>query len=183
MSNKQETLPVATWETAAGDMRLIPSLDGLRAVSICLVLLAHASWFLPVWLTRTSPFRYIVGSGTNGVAAFFVVSGFLITSLLLNEQQKTGSISLKRFYFRRTLRIFPPYYAFMLVMLGLWATHFVNLDPAAVKAALTYTWALIPLQQESGLIAHCWSLSIEELFYLLWPLTCCFFLGSISELR
>jgi peptidoglycan/LPS O-acetylase OafA/YrhL len=152
-----------------GSQRNIPSLDGLRAVSILLVLLAHSSWFLPGIITQSSPFRFVVGNGMHGVAVFFVISGYLITTILLRELANTHSISLRRFYFRRTLRIFPPYYAFLVVMGLLWTGHVIKLDLTSYVAAATYTWALNP-HATSALLTHAWSLSIEELFYLLWPL-------------
>jgi peptidoglycan/LPS O-acetylase OafA/YrhL len=152
-----------------GSERNIPSLDGLRAVSILLVLLAHSAWFLPRIITQSSPFRFIVGNGMHGVAVFFVISGYLISTLLLRELASTHSISLRRFYFRRTLRIFPPYYAFLAVMGVLWAGHVIKLDLTSFVAAATYTWACNP-HATSALLTHAWSLSIEELFYLLWPL-------------
>jgi peptidoglycan/LPS O-acetylase OafA/YrhL len=155
--------------TLPGSDRNIPSLDGLRAVSILLVLIAHSSWFLPRVVTQSSPFRFIVGNGTHGVAVFFVISGYLITTILLRELANTNSISLRRFYFRRTLRIFPPYYAFLAVMGLLWAGHVIKLDLTSFVAAATYTWACNP-HATSALLTHAWSLSIEELFYLLWPL-------------
>jgi peptidoglycan/LPS O-acetylase OafA/YrhL len=155
--------------TLPGSERNIPSLDGLRAVSILLVVLAHSSWFLPRIITQSSPFRFVVGNGMHGVAVFFVISGYLITTLLLRELASTHSISLKRFYFRRTLRIFPPYYAFLAVMGVLWAGHVIKLDLTSFVAAATYTWACNP-HATSALLTHAWSLSIEELFYLLWPL-------------
>ena len=81
--------------------RSIPSLDGLRAVSIALVLLAHARGTrgFPAWLSSAA----IADHGALGVQIFFVISGFLITSLLLREQARTGTISLGLFYARRTL--------------------------------------------------------------------------------
>jgi peptidoglycan/LPS O-acetylase OafA/YrhL len=154
--------------------RKIPSLDGLRAISILLVLLAHSCWFLPKIVTQSSPFRFIVGNGMHGVAVFFVISGYLITTILLRELASTQSVSLKRFYFRRTLRIFPPYYAFLAVMGLLWASHVLTFDRTSFVAAATYTWACNP-HVSSSLLTHAWSLSIEELFYLIWPL-CLLFL-------
>jgi peptidoglycan/LPS O-acetylase OafA/YrhL len=155
--------------TLPGSERNIPSLDGLRAVSILLVLLAHSSWFLPRIVTQSSPFRFIVGNGVHGVAVFFVISGYLITTILLRELANSQSISLRRFYFRRTLRIFPPYYAFLAVMGLLWAGHVLTFDRTSFVAAATYTWACNP-HASAALLTHAWSLSIEELFYLLWPL-------------
>jgi peptidoglycan/LPS O-acetylase OafA/YrhL len=155
--------------TLPGSQRNILSLDGLRAVSILLVLLAHSSWFLPGIITQSSPFRFVVGNGMHGVAVFFVISGYLITTILLRELASSHSISLRRFYFRRTLRIFPPYYAFLAVMGLLWAGHVLTFDRTSFVAAATYTWACNP-HASAVLLTHAWSLSIEELFYLLWPL-------------
>ena len=89
--------------------RNIPSLDGLRAICILSVLFAHSAWLLPARISASSPFRYIVGNGMHGVAVFFVISGYLITTLLLRELDTYSEVSLRRFYFRRSLRIFPPF--------------------------------------------------------------------------
>ena len=87
----------------------LPSLDGLRAVSISLVIAFH--------LIGMTAFGGAFSSlGNLGVRVFFVISGFLITGLLLKEQERTGGISLKRFYARRTIRIFPALYVFLAVM-------------------------------------------------------------------
>lgn len=150
--------------------RSIPSLDGLRALSIGLVLLSHAAWFLPRWLADSSLFRYVIGIGSHGVAIFFVISGYLITTILLKEERSTATISLKRFYFRRTMRIFPPYYVFLGAIGLMWTLHKISLSWPNFLAAATYSWALYP-QDGGSVITHCWSLSIEELFYLVWPIT------------
>ena len=148
--------------------RNIPSLDGLRALSILLVVFAHSRWYLPRSITQNSFFQLVIGNGTHGVTVFFVISGYLITTLLLREFDKTGRISLRRFYFRRTMRIFPPFYCLLGVMAVLWATHIIPEDLRSFLASLTYTWALYP-SAHGYFIFHTWSLSIEELFYLLWP--------------
>ena len=92
----------------------IPSLDGLRAISIALALLSHllgtAGFFLPLGIIQ------YIALGDLGVRVFFVISGFLITNLLLSEAAATGRIHIGRFYLRRTFRIFPPYYVFILVL-------------------------------------------------------------------
>src|SRR5215467_1615399 len=92
----------------------IRSLDGLRAVSIGLVMISHLlgirGFFIPEAAGR------IFELGELGVRVFFVISGFLITSILLKELADRNSVNLVRFYFRRTLRIFPPYYLFVLVL-------------------------------------------------------------------
>src|SRR5262245_42928263 len=85
--------------------RYFPLLDGLRCLSIVAVVWFHASGG-----TFSSG---VLARGSSGVSLFFVISGFLITTLLLREQSATGNISLKRFYLRRTLRIFPLYYAIL----------------------------------------------------------------------
>ena len=143
----------------------IPSLDGLRAVSIVLVLLAHLVG------TRSSPLTLAAGNllalGELGVHVFFVISGFLITRLLLEEIGSTGRISLTNFYFRRTMRIFPAYYAFLLVLFVLALSNVVQLAPRDLSHALTYTSNYYA--GRSWFVGHTWSLSVEEQFYLLWP--------------
>jgi peptidoglycan/LPS O-acetylase OafA/YrhL len=148
--------------------RNIPSLDGLRAIAIILVIFAHSSWYLPAWMTHNSVFQSVIGNGYHGVAVFFVISGYLITTLLLREFSKTGTISLKHFYFRRTMRIFPPFYFLLAVMGILWAANIIPQDARSFIASLTYTWACYP-SAHGYFITHTWSLSIEEQFYLIWP--------------
>ncbi|MFL5561447.1 MAG: acyltransferase family protein [Gemmatimonadaceae bacterium] len=146
----------------------IPSLDGLRAVSIALVLLDHAS--------RRSggdggPYG-IFAQGGLGVTVFFVISGFLITGLLLRELDATGRIALGRFYFRRTLRIFPACYVYLGAMLVAAMIGLVQLAAANLVSAATYTSNYCFGCSDSGrwYLGHTWSLSVEEQFYLLWPL-------------
>ncbi len=150
-------------------IRNIPGLDGLRAISISIVIVAHSSWYLPQWLTDNILFRAVIGSGAHGVAIFFVISGYLITTLLLRELSTTNSISLRRFYLRRSVRIFPAYYVFLSVMAFLWLTHAIPEHLASFIAAATYMWTFYPAAQ-GYFIYHAWSLSIEEIFYIVWPL-------------
>lgn len=148
-----------------GGERRIPSLDGLRAISIGLVLLGHLAG------TGGFPLSAAEGNfwalGDFGVRVFFVISGFLITGLLLDETARTGSIGLGRFYLRRTLRIFPPYYAFLVGMLAAAAVGWVRLEPYDAVYTVTYTSNYYP--ERSWFVGHTWSLSVEEQFYLLWP--------------
>lgn len=143
----------------------IPSLDGLRAVSIALVLVSHGMSGVPI--TKTHLWNF-VGRGDLGVSIFFVISGFLITSLLLREEEKAGKISLRDFYIRRSFRIIPPFYAYLFVVLL--ASHFGWLSSHAGPwlASLLFfrDYAPVPWEWSTG---HSWSLSIEEQFYLLWP--------------
>jgi peptidoglycan/LPS O-acetylase OafA/YrhL len=146
----------------------IPSLDGLRAVSIAVVVLAHTKALLPAAIVNSGPFRYLIGGGLHGVEAFFVVSGYLITTLLIREFERAGRISLKSFYARRTLRIFPPFYAYLAVLALLWIAGIVREDPSTFASAATYT-IVYHSHPQGWLVEHAWSLSIEEQFYFIWP--------------
>lgn len=143
----------------------IPSLDGLRAFSIVLVLIGHlggtAGFDVPVPLLEWVP------SAHFGVRVFFVISGFLITSLLLEESKKTGTIDVLKFYFRRAFRIFPAFYAFVLVMALLSSVELVPLESGDLLHAVTYTTNYN--SDRAWTLGHLWSLSVEEQFYLLWP--------------
>ena len=143
----------------------MPSLDGLRAISIALVLLGH--------LGGTHGFvRLDLGIGDYahlGVVVFFVISGFLITRLLLSEHAKKGRVSLKLFYARRSLRLFPASFAYIGCISLLWLAGFVHLEARDFWHAVTYTVNYLP--GRSWDVGHLWSLSVEEQFYLLWPCT------------
>ena len=138
------------------------SLDGLRALSILAVVWHHG----PGARARTI---WEGKGGQRGVVLFFAISGFLITTLLLREHDRNGSISLAGFYARRSLRIFPLYYA----VLGIYVVLLL-LSPAAGSAEffhnlpyfLTYTsnWLF-----SGGIFAFAWSLASEEQFYATWP--------------
>jgi peptidoglycan/LPS O-acetylase OafA/YrhL len=86
-------------------VRRVAALDGIRALAAIAVLLFHHGPLLP-----TAAFRYLASGGWYGVDVFFVLSGFLITSLLVSEERKTGKISLRRFYARRALRLYPAFF-------------------------------------------------------------------------
>jgi peptidoglycan/LPS O-acetylase OafA/YrhL len=141
----------------------IPSLDGLRAISIALVLVGHGSMSAgsPAFL---APFHHF---GNFGVRFFFVISGFLITTLLLKEWSKSGQISLKNFYIRLSLRLFPAAFAYIAVIAALTIAGIIRLKPGDMLHALTYTMNY--QQVRSMWLDHLWSLSVEEQFYLLWP--------------
>jgi peptidoglycan/LPS O-acetylase OafA/YrhL len=140
----------------------IPSLDGLRAIAISLVLIGHAAGQAP----ERGHFFFLWVYANFGVQIFFVISGYLITTLLLKEYDRTGTISLADFYRRRAYRILPAAYAFILTIFLLqWKT----LTRWDVSSSLLYL-----LNYDSGRpwnLGHLWSLSVEEQFYLLWPLT------------
>jgi peptidoglycan/LPS O-acetylase OafA/YrhL len=142
----------------------LPSLDGLRAVSILIVIIAHINIYYK--------FDFLTDAviGELGVYVFFVISGFLITTLLIKESIKTGTVSLKRFYIRRFLRIIPVAYLYLLVLIigikffGLPAGYFSVLGSALFLRNLSigvFPW--------NAFVNHYWSLSVEEQFYLMFP--------------
>jgi peptidoglycan/LPS O-acetylase OafA/YrhL len=143
----------------------IPSLDGLRALAISGVLAskaAHTPGFPEMhWLRR------IADQGTVGVDLFFVISGFLITTLLIGERARTGTVSLTGFYTRRALRILPAYVVLLWALFGLSLHERVSLAPVDWWTALTYTVNFAPVS--SWDVGHIWSLSVEEHFYMVWP--------------
>jgi peptidoglycan/LPS O-acetylase OafA/YrhL len=151
-------------------------MDGLRCIAVMSVLICH-------WITYNVV--AMIPLGSMGVNLFFVLSGFLITRILLisKEENRGRSISgeIKRFYIRRTLRIFPIYY-FVIIILAI-----KNFEPVREDLAwlLTYTFNIkfaLPSVWESGQvnsIAHLWSLSVEEQFYLFFP----FLIFSIPKRR
>lgn len=153
--------------TRAASMSRIPSLDGLRALSIFLVIALHTIQRFNI--THHVPLIwYAIFNGDTGVYIFFVISGYLITSLLLHEQQKRGSISMRSFYFRRAMRILPPIYFYVAVLLVLgWAGRLAvtKIDVFSALfffhnyAATSSMWSL----------EHFWTLSVEEQFYFIWP--------------
>jgi len=141
----------------------IPSLDGLRAVSIILVLAGHAIRFPE---GRSYGFRALFQHADLGVRIFFIISGFLITTLLLNERSKCGSISLRLFYIRRSLRILPASFLFIGCVAILNILGFVSVPNKDWLHVLTYT---VNFSHSTWVVGHLWSLSVEEQFYLLWP--------------
>ncbi|MBX9688220.1 MAG: acyltransferase [Candidatus Obscuribacterales bacterium] len=168
------TASIASKETAllpAGDksgISYLPFLDGLRAISILLVLGFHQ-------LGPVSGFLGTQLNGWVGVDLFFIISGFLISSILLKEKDKKGCFSLKNFYMRRWLRICPVYYCFLTIMCA-WMSLRGEHDYAAFAVAGLYLsnfdmasgWGLI--SAGTGLLIT-WSLAVEEQFYLFWPAT------------
>ena len=144
-----------------------PELDGLRGVAILIVLAAH-----------TGLGGFAAEGGFAGVTLFFVLSGFLITSLICREHEATGRLDLVAFYIRRGLRLFPALLAVLLVVVVGYGLHLwisppaPSLDslPITVVVVLAYVanWASIGFHL--GVLGHTWSLGIEEQFYLIWPL-------------
>ena len=138
----------------------IPSLNGLRAISILCVLVAHLSGNQN-FISSHALELY----GKVGVRVFFILSGYLITHLLLKERQKTGTISLRGFYLRRMYRIIPASYVFMVIVI---AANWKALSWPNIVTALTFSSSYY--HRGNWVLGHLWSLSVQEQFYLLWPL-------------
>ncbi len=150
----------------------IPALDGLRAIAVFLVMLLHAHFHLG-------------NGGSIGVDIFFCLSGFLITTLLLEEYNDHGSISLSGFYIRRTFRLFPALY-FMLFIILLYTVFFAqsftyDVILNEIFASAIYMYNLSYLWEcKSLLLGHTWSLAVEEQFYFIWPFTLVILLRSLN---
>ncbi len=154
----------------------IPYLDGLRAFSIALVVIGHSKPYIPFFKTRFAPLADSVLDGHFGVRVFFVLSGFLITTLLFGEEDKTGRISITGFYERRIARIFPAFYLYILTLVVLTLLHSVDLHWPDFVTASTFLWNYqslwtSPSAAASEILGHLWTLSLEEQFYLVWPAT------------
>lgn len=160
--------PIANATSSKPGSRIL-GLDGLRAFSISLVLIGHLlgtrDFHPPEVISRVLD---LFSLGPLGVRVFFVISGFLITSLLVEEERRTGTVSLSRFYFRRTLRIFPPYYLYISIIVLMEAIGALSLQPGDVWHAVTYTTNYH--RDRSWYLGHAWSLAVEEQFYILWLL-------------
>jgi peptidoglycan/LPS O-acetylase OafA/YrhL len=138
-------------------MKRIPSLDGLRAISISMVVMGHWTSLHYGW--------EVGGAFANlGVRIFFIISGYLITTLLLKEWARSSTIRLREFYVRRAYRILPAAIAFMLPVFVIYGrqTRWYHMAAAALYVTnfdYAHPWFL----------GHLWSLSVEEQFYFLWP--------------
>jgi peptidoglycan/LPS O-acetylase OafA/YrhL len=156
-----------------------PALDGMRAVAVLAVMLFH---FLG---------PKIFTGGLIGVDVFFVLSGFLITNLLLDERNRTGAVSLRGFYHRRVLRLFPAMYA-LLAMVAVAAIFIGATYPtvwAELGAAALYSYQIFlalfgfPTPHSPRVLFHLWSLSVEEWFYFFWPFLLLLGLRTIRRQR
>ncbi|WP_020519900.1 acyltransferase family protein [Catelliglobosispora koreensis] len=170
-----------------GGLRYAPGLDGVRALAVLSVFVYH--------LAVTSGGEHYLSGGFIGVDVFFVLSGYLITSLLMVEFRTTGRLSLKGFYVRRARRLLPAVFA-LLLMAGLIGSFWLTQQAARIKgdiiASLGYVtnWWLI-FQEHSyfgtgdrpPLLTHLWSLAVEEQFYLVWPLLLLLFARNRARRR
>ena len=166
---------------AAASFGYHPALDGVRAIAIAMVLMVHAS--------ITSPWTWTTGwSSWLGVDVFFVLSGFLITTLLLQEIDRRGKVDLLAFYIRRFLRLYPMILVVVVVSLATMvllpvADQSRTTGLGTTSIAFYFNNWLVIAQGGSGslgVFGHLWSLAIEEQFYLVWPIVVivCLKLGS-----
>ena len=157
---------------AGGKTGYLPTLDGWRAIAILGVIVGHgmhdllapgAPWADPFWYRVT---QY----GGKGVDLFFGISGFLICSRLLDEEERFGRISRTGFYIRRFARILPPYLVYMAFILLMGALGIIALGRTEILTSLLFArnYASIP-EVDGWYTGHLWSLAVEEHFYLLWP--------------
>lgn len=150
----------------------IKGFDGIRALAVISVVLTH----LHLWV-KLKEHGYLAESvvplvsGTTGVQAFFILSGFLITLLLIREHAAFGRISLKNFIIRRSLRIFPLYILFLLLatIINAVGSHVTTWQ--SLSYAYFYAYNFVPKEIYTSFLGHTWSLAVEEHFYLVWPLT------------
>jgi len=144
-----------------------PVLDGVRGISILLVLIHHTEFIKPISFS-------ILTGGYLGVDIFFVLSGFLITSLLVEEIEMTGTLSFRRFYMRRVLRLLPAVGAVLLFSAAVGAVvgfDRLGLTGWRVLSIVGYftNWVRAYETPHLWFLSHFWSLAIEEQFYLVWP--------------
>jgi peptidoglycan/LPS O-acetylase OafA/YrhL len=170
------------WSTPMNDMRsehsqTIPSLDGIRAISVLLVVLAH------------SGFEVLVPGGL-GVTIFFFLSGYLISTLMLAENKRTGTISISKFYVRRMFRLMPPLFVTLAIAYGLTYAGLLSggITITGLAAQLLYFANYYGLFFDPGNTIPdgtgiLWSLAVEEHFYMFYPLFMTLLLGSAIRPR
>ena len=151
-------------------LKHIPALDGMRTLAVFAVIFYH--------------FGFEKSPGGHGVMLFFVLSGFLITWLLLGENDRTGTVSLRAFYARRALRIFPAFYTywFVILVLLLVTNKLVPWGNAVASFFFVSNYYIGLNHHSANAFSHTWSLSIEEQFYLLWPAMFLFLRNNLARL-
>ena len=163
-------------------LTLLPALDGVRGFAVLLVVITHLQLLVPYEVTGIRWVDDVIEGSYLGVDLFFVLSGFLITALLLGEVKTTNSLRFGAFYARRALRLLPALYVLLIAhAIYAWLADLSWLQEwATIRSAVLYVsnWQLVfrPLTgvPDLGLL---WSLAIEEQFYLLWPAILVVFLG------
>ena len=153
-------------------------LDGLRACSILLVFLQHVDGRNP---PQDQLFSWLLGF--LGVSVFFVLSGFLITTLALREEESKGALSVGNFYLRRTFRIFPLYFFVLLLYTVAALANYNAAKSREFLATLPYLVTYTREFSHASVFAHAWSLGVEEKFYLVWPVLAFVALRRFARLR
>ena len=157
----------------------VQELTGLRAIAVTMVVVGHAQrLFAGGYTGLLKPLR-LFADGRLGVLVFFVLSGFLITSILQAELKSTGSIKLLPFSVKRALRIWPAFYTYLAAVVVLSMIGWIDLDRRQVLFAALHVWnysALAGMSADNALhadgawyLGHFWTLALEEQFYWLWP--------------
>jgi len=146
----------------------IKELDGLRAISVLLVVAYHLlNWAHIFGVPGPWAENAIAYGGKTGVDVFFVISGFIITTLMIEEHQATGEVSLFRFYIKRIFRIIPPYLCYILVICALGQAGFIDLSDLTLFRDIFFLSNIFP--EHNWFLAHSWTLSVEEQYYLFFP--------------
>lgn len=157
------------------DKIYLPGLNGIRAIAAIAVVFSHINHEGAKFNLPDLPLLYLAG---YGVTMFFVLSGFLITFLLLKEKELTDTINYKHFFIRRSLRIWPLYFFYLFLLIGIYGLDsfggtfglYIAFLPNAVNYAVAEL-EVVPISKTlSTRIGHYWSLGVEEQFYLFWPL-------------
>jgi len=161
-------------------MKRVKSLDGIRAMSILMLLFAHSLGAVNPTNLSKNEYNLLYSEGGLSVINFFVISGYLITKMLLIEREKRGNISLRNFYLRRLFRVFPVFYLYIIVMIIIKCFFIPTLfeNYTIVGFAALYLWNYVHVfnihasasDHVTFIFGHFWSLAIEEQFYLLWPI-------------
>jgi len=155
-----------SWERAGR----VPTMDGFRAIAIILVVLHHTSYTLG----STALSNFFIFAPHLGVDFSFVVSGFLITLLLLREKQRFGKISLKQFYLRRSLRLLPALAVYLVAIFLLTLITHARIPAIDWATACTFM-VCFKTHDVAWVLGHLWTASVEEHFYIVWPLLFYFF--------
>jgi peptidoglycan/LPS O-acetylase OafA/YrhL len=159
--------------------KTLPGLNGLRAIAALMVLVTHVYQIAGIFGDEFSKQLYNQHHlvGTTMVNLFFVISGFIITYVLYNEKARTGTISLKNFYIKRFLRIWPIY--FLILILVIILVKFTNLyalfptiNGLGIVLIVFFIITISPIAPAAliSVLPHYWSLSVEEQFYIFWPI-------------
>ncbi len=165
-------------------------IDALRFFAAMLVVIHHSETIKPKYGFEALTFSSFFNLGSQAVSFFFVLSGFLITYLLLVEQEKNQKINIPNFYLRRVLRIWPLY--FLLVFLGVyfipWVLQLINFDyqmPYSPSMVVGYFAGFMPfvvnIKYGHHLLEPLWSIGVEEVFYLIWAPLCVLFHRHITK--